>query len=337
MLRCKLIAKNTPKPKRGESSREKDDVLDCDTLKLYFKEMARYALLTPEEEHALGKTLSELQQKSRKLARKIARCQDPGYISAKQIIRQDIEKIRNKFVQANLRLVINIAKRYCNKGLELPDLISEGNIGLFEAAMRFDYKRNCHFATYAGWWIRQAISKALAYKGRLIRIPVQKGASLQRFFTVQNVLAMSLGHEPTEIELAEYLDWTLEKVQELTQLLNQTCTSLDATIYTSQEGGSFDLNDSLPDEVYVRPEEAILSIDFTENIHKYLNELSDKQRKVIEWRFGLNGKGQHTLKEIGEYFDCSSENVRHIEIKALRKLRASKFVNRVRDYVENNS
>ncbi|MDR2428631.1 MAG: RNA polymerase sigma factor RpoD/SigA [Candidatus Margulisbacteria bacterium] len=337
MLCHKLIAGNAQEPERGESASEKDDALnDEDALSLYLKEMKHCALLTPEEERALGKTLAELRQKSQELAEKITRRKDPRNILARAKVEQDIKKARAKFVQANLRLVVSIAKKYHNSNLELLDLINEGNIGLLKAVERFDYKKGFHFSTYAGWWIRQAILKALADKGALMHVPAHKNTSLRLFQAAQDELLSSLGHKPTETELAEHLDWSLKKVRKHTLLLGQTCTSLDIIVDPSQKDEGLSLKDLLPDEAYARPEETVLEIDLMENIQKCLNKLTIREKDIIELRFGLNGKKRHTLDEVGEYLQVSKERIRQLEAKTLRKLRTARFTNRMRDYIEND-
>jgi RNA polymerase primary sigma factor len=336
MLCRKLIAENPRKPRRGKFLRKASGAQDYDLLGFYFEEISRYPLLTLEEESTFGKTLSGLQQKSQKLAGKIARRKDPRDILTREMVEQEIEKTRNKFARANLRLVVSIAKKYSNRSIELPDLISEGNIGLLKAIKHFDYKKNCRFPTYASWWIRQTILKALADKGGSsgMRIPVNANSSLWSFQKVRNELSISLEREPTEAELAEYLGWSLEKTHEHTQLLSRTYISLDAMTGYFQEDGLITHEDLLSDEVYAQPEETILEIDFRENIQKSLSKLTAREKDIIELYHGLNGRGCYTLKEIGEHFQLSKERVRQIKAKAFEKLRVHEPMNRMRNYLE---
>ncbi|MDR1323151.1 MAG: RNA polymerase sigma factor RpoD/SigA [Candidatus Margulisbacteria bacterium] len=336
MLCRKLIAENPRKPGHGKSLREVSGAQDDDLLSFYFKEIARYPRLTFKEEYTLGKTLSELQQKSQKLAGKIARHKNPRDILARETVEQEIERTCNKFAQANLRLVVNIAKKYSNRNIELLDLISEGNIGLLAAIKRFDYSKGHHFATYASWWIRQTILKALSDKGGSggMRVPVNANHLLWSFQKARNELSVSLEREPTETELAEYLGWPLKRTHEHIRLLDRTYTSLDATTGYFQEDEGSSLKNLLPDEVHARPEETILEIDFRENIQKSLSKLTAREKDIIELYHGLNDRGRYTLKEIGEYFQLSKERVRQIKAKAFEKLRVREPVNRMRDYFD---
>ncbi|GBR75451.1 RNA polymerase sigma factor RpoD [Candidatus Termititenax persephonae] len=248
-----------------------------------------------------------------------------------------------KLFKHNLRLVVAIAKKYkIPQSLSFEDVIQEGNIGLMRAVIKFDYRRGYAFATYATWWIRQAILSSFADKGWLIRVPVHKHDSLQTFQGALNVLFESLEREPTEIELAEYLGWLPAKVREHAQLLRRTYVSLDAQVYSQEkEKGDNQVNliDILPDDIYARPEDAVMDTMMdtmlVDTVQKHLDKLTPRERHVLEWRFCLNGKTFRTLREIGAYLHVSRERVRQIEEKALNKLRLDRqFIKRIRDYLD---
>ncbi|MDR2431145.1 MAG: sigma-70 family RNA polymerase sigma factor, partial [Candidatus Margulisbacteria bacterium] len=319
LLVCKFISETTLK-QRGRS--QKYAAGGEDLLSIYLRDISRYALLTHDEEFFLNKTFLELRQRSAELSEKIASRKDPRNISLKAAIDRDINEIRDKFVRANLRLVVSIAKKYSGDNLETLDLINEGNNGLFKAVERFDYKKGFHFATYAAWWIRQAIHKALIEKGRMVRIPIHRNASLKLFQEARLILTGAWGREPAETELAEYLNWTPEKTRLHIDLLKQTCVSLDALVGNAQGADNLtSLVDLQSDEEYLSPEETVMSIELKDNIQRHLAKLPFREGKILEWRFGLNDGPRLTLDEIGEYWGISKERVRQLERKALSKLR----------------
>lgn len=260
-----------------------------DPIKLYLKEIKDIPLLTPEEEL--------------KLARRIKR----GDRAA-----------RKAMIQANLRLVINIAKRYSHFGVSLSDLVEEGNIGLMKAVAKFNPKRGYRFSTYAAWWIRQYITRAIANQGKMIRIPVYMAEMLARWKKVHEELCHKMGRTPTVAEVAKRMRISIKRAKELNEIVSKT-SSLDAPIGEDDAGAFMDL---IEDENAPSPADELSMLLRKESIANLLNMMGERERKILMLRFGLKGGSAHTLSETAKHFGITRERVRQIENDCLKKLKA---------------
>lgn len=271
-----------------------------DSVRLYLREIGRIQLLKPDEEI--------------ELARKILQ----GDMMAKR-----------KLVQANLRLVVSIAKKYIGRGLSFLDLIQEGNLGLIRASEKFDHERGYKFSTYATWWIRQAITRALADKSRTIRVPVHMVETINKLKKVTRQLAQELNRKPTEQELASSMDVSIVKLHEIIKAAKEPI-SLETPIGKEEDSR---LGDFIEDAETDRPETTVTHELLRQDLAKMLNELTPRERDVLRLRFGLDDGRQRTLEEVGQLFNVTRERVRQIEFKALRKLRQPGRSSRLREYL----
>ena len=268
---------------------------------MYLKEIGKIPLLKPHEEVELAKRMLE------------------GDEIAKQ-----------RLVEANLRLVVSIAKRYVGRGMLFLDLIQEGNLGLIKAVEKFDYEKGFKFSTYATWWIRQAITRAIADQARTIRIPVHMVETINKLIRVSRQLLQELGRDPKPEEIAKEMEMTEEKVREIMKIA-QDPVSLETPIGEEEDSH---LGDFIPDDDAPAPAEAAAYSLLKEQIEEVLGSLNEREQKVLKLRFGLEDGRARTLEEVGKEFDVTRERIRQIEAKALRKLRHPSRSKKLRDYLD---
>lgn len=282
---------------------ENVDAFADDSVRLYLREIGKIPLLTPEEEAEL----------------------------AQRIVKGD-KKAKDKMVESNMRLVVSIAKRYGGRGLDFLDLIQEGNTGLLRAVEKFDPDKGFKFSTYATWWVRQAITRAIADQARTIRIPVHMVETINKVLRTTRKLTSELNREPTNEEIAEALDMEPEKIDYVMRI-KQDIASLDASI--GREGDDEDsvLGDFVEDEERDSPEDSAANQILKEQLSEIIATLSDREQKIIRLRFGIGGGRPHTLEEVGAEFDVTRERIRQIEAKALSKLRKNKETKKLHEYL----
>lgn len=272
-----------------------------DPVRMYLKEIGKVQLLSAEEEIELAKRLAEGDQEAKK-----------------------------KLAEANLRLVVSIAKRYVGRGMLFLDLIQEGNLGLIKAVEKFDYTKGFKFSTYATWWIRQAITRAIADQARTIRIPVHMVETINKLMRVSRQLLQELGRDPQPEEIAEYMDMSVAKVREIMKI-SQEPVSLETPIGEEEDSH---LGDFIPDEDIPVPAEAAAFTLLKEQLIEVLDTLTEREQKVLRLRFGLDDGRARTLEEVGREFNVTRERIRQIEAKALRKLRHPSRSKKLKDYLE---
>jgi RNA polymerase primary sigma factor len=278
-----------------------DDIAD-DSVRLFLREIGQIPLLSAEEELTL----------------------------AKQVVAGD-KDAKDKMAVANLRLVVSIAKRYVGRGLDLLDLIQEGNTGLLRAVEKFDPDKGFKFSTYATWWIRQAITRAIADQARTIRIPVHMVETINKLLRMQRRLTQELNREPTNEEIAQAMEIDVDKVEHIMKI-KQDISSLDANIRDDEEESV--LADFIEDEDTIRPEESANNQLLKEQVKGILSALTEREQKILKLRFGLEDGKQHTLEEVGQEFSVTRERIRQIEAKALAKLRKHKDARKLHDYIK---
>lgn len=279
-----------------------DDVSD-DSVRLYLREIGKIPLLNAEEELAL----------------------------AQKVVAGD-KRAKDKMAEANMRLVVSIAKRYSGRGLDFLDLIQEGNTGLLRAVEKFDPDKGFKFSTYATWWIRQAITRAIADQARTIRIPVHMVETINKLLRTQRRMTQELNREPTIEELAKELEMEPEKVEYVIKI-KQDITSLDAGVGRDGEDEDSVLGDFIEDEDGATPEESATSQLLKEQVQAVLSTLSEREQKIVKMRFGLENGKSHTLEEVGQEFAVTRERIRQIEAKALAKLRKHKDAKKLHEYL----
>ncbi len=279
-----------------------DDASD-DSVRLYLREIGKIPLLNSEEELAL----------------------------AKRVVAGE-KRAKDKMAEANMRLVVSIAKRYSGRGLDFLDLIQEGNTGLLRAVEKFDPDKGFKFSTYATWWIRQAITRAIADQARTIRIPVHMVETINKLLRTQRRMTQELNREPTIEELAKELEMEPDKVEYVIKI-KQDITSLDAGVGRDGEDEDSVLGDFIEDEDGTTPEESATSQLLKEQVQSILSTLSDREQKIVKMRFGLENGKSHTLEEVGQEFAVTRERIRQIEAKALAKLRKHKDAKKLHEYL----
>ena len=242
----------------------------------------------------------------------------------------EADAAKKQLIEANLRLVVSIAKRYTNRGMAFLDLIQEGNIGLMKAVDKFDYRRGYKFSTYATWWVRQAITRAIADQARTIRIPVHMIETINKIVRTQRLLQQELGRDPTTEELARRLEMSVAKVRKVLRVAQEPI-SLETPVGEEEESH---LGDFIVDKRVASPSEAVINLNLREQTAEVLKTLSPREEKIIRMRFGLQGDSEHTLEEVGQHFAVTRERIRQIEAKALRKLRHPSRSHRLRVFIE---
>ncbi len=287
----------------GDERRGKIDpseLLTADSIQMYLREIGKIPLLTGEQEVALAKRKEKLDKEAEKA-----------------------------LIEANLRLVVSIAKKFTGKSLSLLDLIQEGNIGLFRAVKKFEYRKGFKFSTYATWWIRQAITRALADQSRTIRIPVHMVETINKFQQVERELIQELGREPLPEEIAAEMGQELEKVRHIIKI-SQDTVSLETSVGDDDEDST--LEDFIEDVKNVTPDRAAALQLLKDYVGEIVKDLNPREQKILEMRFGLTDGVSHTLEEVGKEFDVTRERIRQIEAKALEKIQQHPLIKRLADY-----
>ncbi len=335
--------------------------ISTDPIRAYLQEIGRIPLLSAEEEVILAKRIEDSEAEFVKAIEEASKAEnaDPVYGKAIKLIEKKIEKhptieaakkrieekdkrymnkkmkdgieAKNLLTTANLRLVVSIAKNYLKRGLDLLDLIQEGNLGLMRAVDKFEYRKGFKFSTYATWWIRQAITRAIADQARTIRVPVHMIETINKLSKVSSQLASKLGRNPTKPEIAEAMELSVDKVNEIIKIA-QKPQSLEAPISDEAEGSS--LSDIISDDFTASPSELATWSYLKKQINEILATLSDRERKVIELRFGLRDGVARTLEEVGHEFNVTRERIRQIEAKALRRMKSDEIAQALKDYLE---
>ena len=300
-----------------------------DHVKMYLKEIGKVNLLTPEEELSLAKRMADGETAKEQLE-EIGEDIDEDTKKQIDLLIADGEKAKKSLAEANLRLVVSIAKRYVGRGMLFLDLIQEGNLGLIKAVDKFDYTKGYKFSTYATWWIRQAITRAIADQARTIRIPVHMVETINQLVRVSRQLVQELGREPTPEELAKELNMPVDKVREISKI-SQEPVSLETPIGEEEDSH---LGDFIPDEDAPAPSEAASFVLLKEQLGAVLETLSEREAKVLRLRFGLDDGRARTLEEVGKEFDVTRERIRQIEAKALRKLRHPSRSKKLKDFLD---
>lgn len=300
-----------------------------DHVKMYLKEIGKVNLLTPEEELSLAKRMADGETAKEQLE-EIGEEIDEDTKKQIDLLIADGEKAKKSLAEANLRLVVSIAKRYVGRGMLFLDLIQEGNLGLIKAVDKFDYTKGYKFSTYATWWIRQAITRAIADQARTIRIPVHMVETINKLVRVSRQLVQELGREPTPEELAKELNMPVDKVREISKI-SQEPVSLETPIGEEEDSH---LGDFIPDEDAPAPSEAASFVLLKEQLGAVLETLSEREAKVLRLRFGLDDGRARTLEEVGKEFDVTRERIRQIEAKALRKLRYPSRSKKLKDFLD---
>ena len=322
-----ILLKKEDADEEPEQAVDLDDMDTESAISLYFREAARHSILTAQEEIALVKRMNGGKRARERLARGRFRSEKAGKVL--KIRALDGEKGRQLLIRSNLRLVISIAKNYRGQGLSFLDLIQEGNVGLMRAVDKFDYRQGNRFSTYATWWVRQAITRALSYQSRTIRLPVHMGERLRRVKQASGRLEKELGRKPDSEEIAKALSLSPEQMERVFRAPTHTL-SLEKPV---GEEGESQLSEFIEDEDIPPPAEVVLDGQLREQLYDALQKLPPRERRIIDLRFGLTDGDPRTLQEIAEEFDLSRERIRQIEGEVLRKLRHPHFSRKLRTYL----
>ena len=305
-----------------------------DPVRMYLKEIGKVPLLNPDEEVALAQAMSAGNEAERKLAelrrrREAGEEVDEAEEAALKPVYRAGENAKQKLAEANLRLVVSIAKRYVGRGMLFLDLIQEGNLGLIKAVEKFDCTKGFKFSTYATWWIRQAITRAIADQARTIRIPVHMVETINKVIRVSRQLLQELGHDPTPNEIAAEMNMPVDKVREILKIAQEP-VSLETPIGEEEDSH---LGDFIPDEGASEPSEAASFTLLKEQLMDVLSTLTPREEKVLKLRFGIEDGRTRTLEEVGKEFNVTRERIRQIEAKALRKLRHPSRSKKLKDFL----
>jgi RNA polymerase primary sigma factor len=321
--------------REARSARDEDLALKAptnDPVRMYLKEIGKVPLLTAEQEVILAKAIEEGEAATAELdvASGNGKPVETERLSDLRRTERQGQQAKKKLIEANLRLVVSIAKRYVGRGMLFLDLIQEGNLGLIRAVEKFDYTKGYKFSTYATWWIRQAITRAIADQARTIRIPVHMVETINKLIRIQRQLLQDLGREPTPEEIGREMEFTPEKVREILKV-SQEPVSLETPIGEEEDSH---LGDFIEDSDAVVPVDAASFILLQEQLDSVLHTLSEREKKVIQLRFGLTDGHPRTLEEVGREFGVTRERIRQIESKTLSKLRHPSRSQKLRDYLE---
>jgi RNA polymerase primary sigma factor len=321
--------------REARSARDEELALKAptnDPVRMYLKEIGKVPLLTAEQEVILAKAIDEGEAATAEIdkATDNGRKLSPTRLRELQRTERHGQLAKKKLIEANLRLVVSIAKRYVGRGMLFLDLIQEGNLGLIRAVEKFDYNKGCKCSTYATWWIRQAITRAIADQARTIRIPVHMVETINKLIRIQRQLLQDLGREPTPEEIGREMEFSPEKVREILKV-SQEPVSLETPIGEEEDSH---LGDFIEDSDAVVPVDAASFILLQEQLDSVLHTLSEREKKVIQLRFGLTDGHPRTLEEVGREFGVTRERIRQIESKTLSKLRHPSRSQKLRDYLE---
>ncbi len=320
-----------------EAMAENDSISNVDSTKLYFKDISRIPLYTPEQEKAAFVLFDQYKNDLEEINNMIIDLDNINVVDSKifeekERAEKKVDEQRKEIANHNLRLTPSIAKKYVGRGMDFLDLIDEGNTGLMKSIDKFDVKKGYKFSTYATWWIRQAITRALADQSRTIRIPVHMFETINKLVRIYGELLAEFGREPTDEELAKEMNLTVERVREIKKMTEEPVSI--HTVVGSEDGDS-ELEDFIRDDKHDNDfiDAAFFSL-FQADINEVLGTLTDRERKVLELRFGLKDGRGRTLEEVGKEFNVTRERIRQIEAKALRKLRHPSRAKKLRPYLD---
>jgi len=314
---------------KPSKANKKENNIEIDPLSLYLKQISRYSLLSKEDELRLGQDIQIAKKRIIELENNSYDTNSKNIISELKDLKEASGNLRDKMITSNLRLVVSIAKKFQYRGLHLLDLIDEGNIGLIEAVERFDYTKNCRFSTYGSWWIQQSVLKAIADKGRTIRIPIHILSAVKRCHSITKYLTQKYGRDPQTFEIADYMNLSTEKVELYLSYWTEIA-SLDTTI---NDDNNSTLSDIINDDNYEQPFDSALTKNLQDILDSSLSELTIREKKIIKLRYGLSGECPLTLEEIGSLMGITRERVRQIQNKSIIKLRTFKEIRELEEVV----